>query len=202
MKINEFIDNKEKEEIIKFVDSINFKPLVANKHIKGVSDELCGSSYMFDITKTEVSSYLSTFQSSNNIIDSELPEIFYTIIDRISDRLNISKDNVFLQILDMNSGGSIKPHYDTSMDGYINYKCNVSVLSEDYKINIGDKVIDVSEGDLYSFEASLYKHWTTDKFTKRRILLSIGFGLKYEDLNRSGDDYRVRLSKRINKHFQ
>jgi hypothetical protein len=102
----------------------------------------------------------------------------------------------------MNSGGVITPHYDTSIDGYINYKCNISVLSEDYTLNVDKDVIDVSERDLYSFEASLYKHWTENKFTKRRILLSYGFGLTYEQLGRNDNDPRVRLSKRINRYFQ
>jgi hypothetical protein len=202
MKINEFITKEEKEEIISFVNSINYKPTFTNEHIKEVADKLCGVSYMFDITKTNVSSYLSNFQSSNNICDYKLYDIFYILMNRISDRLNIPIDNVFLQILDMNSGGVITPHYDTSIDGYINYKCNISVLSEDYTINIDKDIIEVAERDLYSFEASLYKHWTENKFTKRRILLSYGFGLTYEQLGRNDNDPRVRLSKRINKYFQ
>ena len=32
----------------------------------------------------------------------------------------------------MNKGGKINPHYDASIDGYINYKCNISVLSDRY----------------------------------------------------------------------
>jgi hypothetical protein len=202
MKINEFITIEEKEEIISFVNSINYKPKFTNEHIKEVADKLCGASYMFDITKTNVSSYLSNFQSSNNICDHKLTDIFYIIMNRISDKLYIPTDNVFLQILDMDRGGIITPHYDTSIDGYINYKCNISVLSEDYTLNVDKDVIDVSERDLYSFEASLYKHWTENKFTERRILLSYGFGLTYEQLGRNDNDPRVRLSKRINKYFQ
>jgi hypothetical protein len=202
MVIKSFISNEEKEQIISFVDTIHFDLNFNNKHIKEVAEQLNGKSYMFDITKTNISNYLSTYQSSNNLCDIELPNIIFKIKDRISNQLNISSDNVFLQILDMNKGGKIVPHYDTSIDGYINYKCNISVLSEDYKMNIGKEIIDVKELDLYSFEASLYKHWTNNEFTKRRILLSFGFGLKYEELGRNENDYRVRLSKRINRYFQ
>ncbi len=59
----------------------------------------------------------------------------------------------------------------------------------------------ISCGDLYSFEASLFKHWTNE-FNSRRVLLSFGFLLKYEDLDRSENDPRVKLSKRIQSYFQ
>jgi hypothetical protein len=199
--IKGFISKSERDEIIDFVNKLTFSNNIKNNHIKEVAKSLNGKSFMFDISKTNISNYLSDYQSSGNIIEKELPDIFYDIINRISDSLDISKDNIFLQIIDMNSGGEIRPHYDTSIDGYINYKCNMSILSEDYKIYIDKTNLDIELGDLYSFEASLYKHWT-DKFQSRRILLSYGFALKYADLNRSDNDPRVRLSKRIFKYFQ
>jgi len=101
----------------------------------------------------------------------------------------------------MNKGGKINPHYDASLDGYINYKCNISVLSEDYDLFIDKDSIRIQETDLYGFEASLYKHWTNE-FNSRRVFLSFGFILKYEDLGRNCDDPRVRLSKRIERYFQ
>ena len=101
----------------------------------------------------------------------------------------------------MQSGGKISPHYDAAIDGFINYKCNISVLSEDYNFYMGDDVINVSEGDMYCFEASLYKHWT-DEFKSRRLFMSFGFMLPYQILNRNDDDPRIRLSKRIEKYFQ
>ena len=101
----------------------------------------------------------------------------------------------------MNKGGKINPHYDASVDGYINYKCNVSVLSEDYELFLDKGSIKIQETDLYGFEASLYKHWTNE-FNSRRIFLSFGFVLPYEILNRTENDPRIRLSKRIGKYFQ
>jgi hypothetical protein len=101
----------------------------------------------------------------------------------------------------MNKGGKINPHYDASLDGYVNYKCNISVLSEDYDFYVGDEVVNIEETDLYCFEASLYKHWTNE-FNSRRIFLSFGFVLTYEEVNRKITDPRVRLSKRIEKYFQ
>ena len=101
----------------------------------------------------------------------------------------------------MNKGGKINPHYDASIDGYINYKCNISVLSEDYNIYIDDEVELISETDLYCFEASLYKHWTNE-FNSRRVFLSFGFILSYEILKRDENEPRIRLSRRISKYFQ
>ena len=100
----------------------------------------------------------------------------------------------------MNKGGKIQPHYDASIDGYINYKCNISVLSEDYKIFIDGSSPVIGQKDLYCFEASLYKHWT-EEFNTRRVFLSFGFLLPYEILNRDKNDPRITLSRRIKKIF-
>jgi hypothetical protein len=74
-------------------------------------------------------------------------------------------------------------------------------LSEDYQIFIGEDTLNISETDLYCFEASLYKHWTNE-FKSRRVFLSFGFILPYENLGRDENDPRVRLSQRIYKYFQ
>jgi aspartyl/asparaginyl beta-hydroxylase (cupin superfamily) len=101
----------------------------------------------------------------------------------------------------MKKGGKINPHYDASVDGYINYKCNVSVLSEDYELFLDKESIKIQETDLYGFEASLYKHWTNE-FNSRRIFLSFGFLVPYNVTGRNENDPRIRLSKRIGKYFQ
>jgi hypothetical protein len=155
---------------------------------------------MYDLTESEISKYLSDFQSIGTPL-VDLSDIFFTIKDRISNSIGISKSNVFLQILDQECGGEIPPHYDSSVIGYINYKCNVSVLSENYNIYVDGMPFEIKEGDLYCFESSLYKHWT-NKFSRRRIILSYGFGLKYNELGRSKNDPRVRMSERIQKYFQ
>ena len=201
--IKNFISLEEKSEMIDFINKLQYSDFVIqNNHIKKVSELLNGESYIFDISKTDVSKYLSNFQSSGNTIDdNNLPQIFYLIIDRISKHLNIPSNHLFLQIVKMGSGGKISKHYDTAYPGFINYKCNISLKSEDYKIFIGDDYLDISEGDLYAFEASLYKHWT-EPFKESRILLSIGFAIDYKTLGRSENDPRIRMSNRIYKYFQ
>ena len=106
-----------------------------------------------------------------------------------------------MQIIDNQHNGKIIPHYDTSIDGYINYKCNICIMGEDYDINIDKDKLRITELDLYCFEASLYKHWT-GTFNNRRTILSYGFALPYHILDRDINDPRVRLSMRITKKFQ
>ena len=196
-----FITEDEVNQIVNWIDSVNHNGNDSNHHLTELSKTLNGKSYMFDISKTSLTNYITKFQSISDVSNENLPEFIYKIIDRISEKFNFPKDNVFLQCVDMNKGGKINPHYDASIDGYVNYKCNISVLSEDYDLFLDKESIKIQETDLYGFEASLYKHWTNE-FNSRRVFLSFGFILPYEILNRTENDPRVRLSKRIEKYFQ
>lgn len=196
-----FITKDEANQIVEWIDSIEQDGDDANHHLSELSKTLKGKSYIFDISNTQLTNYITNFQSIYPVSNDTLPDFIYGIIDRIANEFNFSKENIFLQAVDMNSGGKINPHYDASIDGYINYKCNISVESEDYNFYIDKNVINIKETDLYGFEASLYKHWTNE-FNTRRIFLSFGFVLKYETLGRDINDPRVRLSKRIERYFQ
>jgi hypothetical protein len=197
-----FLDSKTIKKVVAYVDSINELVVLNDHHLKYLVSKLNGSSYMYDISKTKLTRKLTSFQSGGHIVDEELPTVFNDIINKISESMQISTDNVFLQIVDMNTGGTISKHYDASFDGFINYKCNISILSEDYDFCIDNETVSITQSDMYCFEASLYKHWTPKTFDSRRILLSFGFLLPYEELGRSSEDPRVRLSKRIEKYFQ
>jgi len=196
-----FISKEESIKIVDWINSINHSGNDTNHHLEYLSKSLNGNSYIFDISNTFLTNYITKFQSISDVSKEELPEFIHNIIDRISNEFNFPKDNMFLQAIDMNTGGEIKPHYDPSLNGYINYKVNISILSQNYKIFVGDQSIEVEETDLYAFEASLYKHWTNE-FNSKRIFLSFGFILPYSILNRDDNDPRVRLSKRIEKYFQ
>jgi hypothetical protein len=156
---------------------------------------------MFDISDTPFTNYITKFQAVSDVSKEGLPNFIHAIIDRIAEEFGFPKNHVFLQAVDMNSGGKINPHYDASIDGHVNYKCNISVLSEDYELFLDKDVILINEGDLYGFEASLYKHWTNE-FKSRRVFLSFGFILPYDVVGRTETDVRVRLSKRIERYFQ
>lgn len=199
--VRNFISEEETKLIIKWVDSLNHVGNDPNYHLSELSKSLNGKSCIFDISQTELTKYITKFQSISDVSTDKLPDFIYNIIDRISTKFNFPKEHIFLQAVDMNKGGKINPHYDASIDGYINYKCNISVLSEDYNIYIDDEVELISETDLYCFEASLYKHWTNE-FNSRRVFLSFGFILPYEILKRDENEPRIRLSRRISKYFQ
>ena len=196
-----FISKDEVNQIVNWIDSVNHSGNDSNHHLTELSKTLNGKSYMFDISNTPLTNYITKFQSISDVSKEGLPSFIFNIIDRISEEFNFPKDNIFLQAVDMNKGGKINPHYDASVDGYINYKCNISVLSKDYKIFIDKSSTTIEQKDLYCFEASLFKHWT-EEFNDRRVFLSFGFLIPYNILGRNDDDPRVRLSKRIQKYFQ
>jgi hypothetical protein len=196
-----FITKDESNQIVKWIDSVNHTGNDSNYHLSELSKELKGKSCIFDISNTPLTNYITKFQSISDVSQDILPEFIYNIIDRISKEFNFPKDNIFLQAVDMNKGGKINPHYDASINGYINYKCNISVLSENYDLFIGDDSINIEQTDLYGFEASLYKHWTNE-FNSRRVFLSFGFIIPYDVTGRNENDPRVRLSQRIQKYFQ
>lgn len=200
--IRDFISDNEVKSILDWIDEITHVQKADNHHIIELGKKLNGNSHMFNISKNELTDYVTNFQSGNDVLNTELPEVINNLIDRISLFVGLPKENVFLQAVDMHSGGTIRPHYDISVEGYINYKCNISVFAEDYNFNIDKEVISIKQKDMYCFEASLYKHWTEKEFTSRRVLLSFGFLIPYLLLNRDDNDPRVRLSRRINKYFQ
>ena len=199
--VRNFISKQETKLIIKWVDSLEHETNNPNYHLSELSKYLNGKSCMFDISQSDFTKYITKFQSVSEVSTEILPDFIHNIIDRVSKLLNLPKEHIFLQAVDMNRGGKINPHYDAAIDGYINYKCNISVLSEDYDIFIGDEKELINQSDLYCFEASLYKHWTNE-FNSRRIFLSIGFIIPYSTVNRDDNEPRVRLSKRISKYFQ
>ena len=199
--VKNFISDDEVKLIVDWVDSLNPEEGDPNYHLSEISKTLKGKSCIIDISNTELTNYITNFQSVSKVSKQEVPTIVKTIFKRISEENNLPLDNIFIQAVDMNKGGRIQPHYDASINGYINYKCNISVLSEDYKIFIDGSSPVIKQKDLYCFEASLYKHWT-EEFNSRRVFLSFGFIVPYHVLGRTHDNPRVRLSQRITKYFQ
>jgi hypothetical protein len=199
--IKNFIKQNEVDKILSWVDGLTHNPNNPNHHLTELSKSLKGKSFIFDIFQTPITRYITKFQSTSEVKNDRLPSFIIALISRISLTYDLPTDHIFLQVVDMEKGGKIDPHYDASVDGYINLKCNISVLSEDYSIFIGDESQIIQATDLYSFEASLYKHWTNE-FTSRRVFLSFGFMVDYKTMGRNESDPRIRLSKRIQKYFQ
>ena len=197
-----FIDAEETAKIVNWASSLDFSIGKPNYHLDKLSKSLNGGSVMFDISKTDLTNYITQFQSISSVIKSDVPDFIYTIRDRISAQLEILVDHNFLQVVDMSTGGKVQKHYDAAVEGHINYKCNISVLAEPYDFCIDPDTLTINQSDMYCFEASLYKHWTPEPFKSRRILPSFGFMLPYAALSRDLEDPRVRLSNRIAKYFQ
>lgn len=202
-QFSNFLKKDERDLVIEYVNSINHKSQAHNIHLKHLISKIQGNSHIYDISKTDITKEITTYQSGGgDVMKEELPEIFHNLTEKITELVGIPNKNSFLQIVDMDRGGIIGAHYDATFDGYINYKCNISVMAEDYTFVIDNKELIIKENDLYCFEASLYKHWTLKPFTSRRILLSFGFILPYKELGRDEDDPRIRMSKRIRRMFQ
>jgi len=199
--INNFIDQKDAAQLIKWIEGIEYNGTSSNHHLTELAKELNGVSHIYDVSNTELTNYIAKYQSITENSKDSVPDLIYDLISRISQELGISKDHTFFQAVDMKQGGKINPHYDASVEGYINYKCNLCLLSDDYKFYVGDQNLVVKELDLYCFEASLYKHWT-DTFNSRRVFISFGFMVPYKELGRSEEDPRIRLSRRIERYFQ
>ena len=196
-----FLSKEERRQVLDWVESLDHADGQANCHLSELSRRLKGKSYIFNQSRTNLTDYITKFQSVQEVSTEKPPQFILDLQTRIAKTIGLPTDNVFLQAVDMSSGGHIGTHYDASVKGYINYKCNVSVLSDDYKFHIDNQSIDVSEGDLYAFEASLYRH-STDEFNSRRVFLSFGFVVPYEAMGRDDNDPRVRLSHRIERYFQ
>lgn len=200
--IKSFLSDSCVDQILSWVDTIDHHQECYDHHVGEIAKSLNGKSFMLDLSKTDLTKFITLEQSGGNVVPVEAPAIISDLVGEISEKIKIPSEDVFLQVLDMKKGGEIKPHYDASVSGFINFKCNVSVVSEDYSISIERNILNISQKDLYCFEASLYKHWTTLPFTSRRVLLSFGFMLPISVLQRSENDPRVRMSNRIQKYFQ
>ena len=197
-----FLSQRERAQVLNFVNTLRTDGDLTNHHLKELIGKLNGFSCMFDLSQTEASGKISQYQAGGAVVQTELPKVFRDVAENVCNEVWIPNKNSFLQIVDMDEGGTIGAHYDAAFDSLINYKCNISVLSEPYEFAIEKEIVNVDETDLYCFEASLYKHWTPNPFKSRRVLLSFGFMLEYEELGRSKSDPRIRLSERIQRYFQ
>lgn len=200
--IDEFISPEEQALVLHFIQQYKLPQtqVINNIHINTLVSGLKGSSLSHNFSNSKESKEIARYQGSNEI--NQIDKIFLTIRDRIVSRLNITTRHSFLQIVQSKSGGEVRPHYDANVEGFINFKCNLCIEGSSYKFYVDTfPLLPVRERTLYTFEASLFKHWT-DKFEDDRIILSYGFLLPYEDLNWRENDPRIRLSNRINKYLQ
>ena len=79
-----FITPTESKQIINWIDSIDHSGNGANHHLSELSKELKGKSYMFDISDTPFTNYITKFQSISDVSKERLPDFIHGIIDRIA----------------------------------------------------------------------------------------------------------------------
>lgn len=196
--ISDFLAKNEQLEIKEYASSMP-KAEIFNEHIREVNDRIKGKSILCDLTKTSISKNISKFQGDATEVQ-EVPAIMRMIGCRIAEKLKISAEHTFVQCIASGDGGQVAPHYDAAMPGYITYKCNVAIEGPKKDlIFIAGRAVEIQPGDLYCFEANLYKHWANT--APPRILLSYGFLLPLQVLGWNKDDPRVRMSDRIWNKF-
>lgn len=194
------ITPEEQAEIILHAQNPPEQNEIINEHIREVNAKTKGWSILCDFTKTSVSSTVAKFQGDSTLVQ-EVPDIYHRLAHRIADKLHLSSEHLFFQLIVLGENGKVSPHYDAGLPGYITYKCNIYVQGPPDVIFVDKNKIEIQELDLYHFEANLYKHWMEAKNIKR-IHLSYGFLIPYKDLGWDADSPRVRLSNKIWKFFQ
>ncbi len=194
--INEFISELDRWTLVSWIDNMTAK---SKSHVKdpskSISDKLNGFSILYKFTDTELTNKIVKYQG--DYTDETPPVVLTSLKNKIVNELKIKDDHCFVQILVLNKGGEVPPHYDSATDGYVNYKCNIVLCGEqDDLLYVGKDCYKINKRDLFCFEASLYKH-SMGKGEERRVVLSFGFILPYEDLGWDDQSPRVKLSKRI-----
>lgn len=196
--ISDFITKEEQSELKEYAAAMPSAE-IANEHIRAVNEQIKGRSILCDLTKTDISNDVSAFQGDATTVQ-QVPAIFHVVGCRIAEKLKIIGEHVFVQCIASGDGGRVAPHYDAAAPGYITYKCNIAIDGPHKdSIFIAGRSVEVQPGDLYCFEANLYKHWAEP--APPRTLLSYGFLIPLEDLGWDKNDPRVRMSDRIWKKF-
>lgn len=194
-----FISSEEIKEILAYDRPIGGQT-IENEHIAAMNKATYGGSILCDLTRTEMTNRIGGFQGDGTVVHS-VPAIYHEIKDRIANELNISSSDVFFQYIVLGSGGKVSPHYDTGIPGYITYKCNICVDGPEKDVlHVGKQTVEVSPGDLYCFEANLYKHWIGAR-NVARIHLSYGFIVPNIEIGWAEDHPRIRMANRIWKKF-
>ena len=74
-QFHNFLRNDEKNAIIEYVNTINHKSKADNVHLSHLIDKIRGNSHMYDISKTEITKEITSFQSGGiDVMKEELPQ--------------------------------------------------------------------------------------------------------------------------------
>ena len=88
----DFLDRQTQQEIIDYVDTINENFVLTDHHLKYLISKINGKSYMYDLSKTDLTSKMTLFQSGGYVMKDELPNVFHILLNKIADKLALPKD--------------------------------------------------------------------------------------------------------------
>ena len=91
--IKNFITKDEVDQIVNWLSSVNHSGSDSNHHLTELGKLLNGKSYMFDISDTFITNYITKFQSISDVSKEVLPDFIHKLIDRISIEFNFSKES-------------------------------------------------------------------------------------------------------------
>jgi hypothetical protein len=175
-------------------------PKIENSHISFINKESKGWQVICDLNKTFLTKSIVPYQGDATQRDS-IPSVYHIIAKRIADILDLANTNTFCQYIFLGKNGRVAPHYDAGMPGYVTYKCNIYLEGPDDYLIVGKERSLIKKGDLYCFEANLYKHWM-EASNVERTHLSYGYILPYSHFGIDSRNPRVRLSNRVWERFQ
>ena len=68
--IRDFISDNEVKSILDWIDEITHVQKADNHHIIELGKKLNGNSHMFNISKNELTDYVTNFQSGNDVLNT------------------------------------------------------------------------------------------------------------------------------------
>ena len=82
--INNFIDQKDAAQLIKWIEGIEYSGTSSNHHLTELAKELNGVSHIYDVSNTELTNYIAKYQSITENSKDSVPDLIYDLIARIS----------------------------------------------------------------------------------------------------------------------
>jgi len=209
--VNEFISPEEQEKLNVWFEEVKERhgenQVVDQDGLRSLQESIKGWSIMRGLSDSEPLKQLVHSLIEDEKDDfGEIPQFVWDIRDRIieewKEEIPDLADNSFVQLTLVGKDGFVHPHYDPSPDGFVTCRANVffSTWDGDH-IYINKKLFPIQERDLICFAASIYKHKTEPSQCEKRAFCSFGFLIPYETFGIDHDDPKVRMSRRIWKHF-
>jgi hypothetical protein len=96
--VKSFISKDERKKILDWIESTHQSGVATNIHLSRLADSLKGRLLMFNQSKTELTNYITNFQTISDVSTDEVPEFILDIQKRIADYFNFE-----LHIFDFNT---------------------------------------------------------------------------------------------------